>query len=177
MSDPFIGEIQVTSFNFAPRGWAMCSGQTLAINQNQALFSLLGTTYGGNGTTTFNLPNLNGRVPVGAGQLAGGSAYTLGQVGGVESVGLNTNQIPAHIHPVTGTMQTAELGDPNTPKGNFLAADANAQYGAGPANATMGSAAQGTSGNAGGSQPHENRQPVLGLNYVIALQGIYPSRS
>ncbi|MBH8559024.1 phage tail protein [Hymenobacter negativus] len=177
MDEPYIGEIRPWSAPFAPRNWAFCQGQALPVNQNQALFSLLGVTFGGNGVTTFNLPDLRSRVPVGSGQLTGGSTYTQGQTGGVESVPLTTNQIPAHTHPITGTMQTAELGDPSTPKGNYLTADNNAQYGAGPANATMGSAAQGTSGNNGSSQPHENRQPVLGINYIIALTGIYPSRA
>ena len=177
MDEPFIGEIRPIGLNYAPRGWAFCNGQLLPINQNQALFSLLGTTYGGNGVQTFALPDLRSRVPVGTGQGPGLSPYSLGQVGGVESVTLTTAQLPAHTHPVTGTMQAAELGDPSTPKGNFLAADANAQFGTGPANTTMGSAAQGTSGNTGGSQGHENRMPTLGLNYVIALQGLYPSRN
>ena len=177
MSDPFIGEIRPISIDYAPRGWAFCTGQLLPIAQNQALFSLLGTTYGGNGVQTFGLPDLRSRVPVGSGQLSGGGAYNLGQTGGAESVALTSPQMPAHTHPVTGTMQTAEFGDPSTPRSNFLAADANAQFSAGPANASMGSAAQGTLGISGGGQSHENRQPVLGINYVIALQGIFPSRN
>jgi microcystin-dependent protein len=177
MDEPYLGEIRPWSVPFAPKNWAFCQGQTLPVAQNQALFSLLGTTFGGDGQTTFKLPDLRSRVPVGSGQPVGGTNYVQGQVGGVESVTLTTSQMPAHSHLVTGTMQTAELGEPNTPKNNYLAADNNAQYGAGPANATMGSAAQGTSGNTGGNQAHDNRQPVLGLNYIIAMTGIYPSRS
>lgn len=178
MGEPYIGELCQIAYNYAPNGWAFCNGQLLPISQNQALFALLGTTYGGDGVTTFALPDLRGRVPVSNGQLAGGSFYNLGQTGGLDSVTLDTTQLPAHSHPITGTLQTAEFGDPGSPQGNLLASDANAQFGAGPANTTMGSfAAQGTVGNTGGNQPHENRQPVLGLNYVIALQGIFPSRN
>ncbi|MBF9222991.1 phage tail protein [Hymenobacter ruricola] len=177
MGDPILGELRQISFNYAPRGWAFCNGQLLPIAQNQALFALLGTMYGGDGRTTFALPDLRGRVPVSQGQLPGGSSYTLGQTGGLDAVTLITTELPAHTHPVTGTLQTAAFGDPSSPQGNYLASDANAQFGAGPASATMGGTAQGTSDNAGGSQPHENRQPVLALNYVIALQGAFPTRN
>jgi microcystin-dependent protein len=177
MDDPLLGEIRQIPFNYAPRGWAFCNGQLLPIAQYQALFSLLGTMYGGDGQTTFALPDLRGRVPVSNGQLPGGSSYTLGQTGGLDAVTLITTELPAHTHPVTGTMQTAAFGDPSSPQGNYLASDANAQFGAGPASATMGGTAQGTSANAGGSQPHENRQPLLALNYVISLQGAYPTRN
>jgi microcystin-dependent protein len=175
MDEPYIGEIRPISISYAPKGWAFCTGQLLPINSYQALYSLLGTTYGGNGTTTFGLPDLRSRVPVGAGTGTGLGSYVLGQVGGAEGTTLQVAQLPAHTHQVTGTMQTAELGDPTSPKNNYLTADANPQYGT-PANATMGATVQGTANLAGGNQPHENRQPVLGLNYVIALQGIYPSR-
>jgi microcystin-dependent protein len=179
MDESYIGELRPIGFNYAPKGWLFCQGQLLPINQYQALFSLLGTTYGGNGQTTFALPDLRGRLPVGAGPLSGnsGSNYVQGQRGGVESVTLATTQIPAHTHPITGTMKTAGLGDPSNPQGNYLAGDNNAQFSAGPANATMGGGAQGTSSNSGGNQPHDNRQPVIGINYVICTQGIFPSRN
>jgi microcystin-dependent protein len=177
MYDPILGEIRQIPFNYAPRGWAFCNGQLLPIAQNMALFSLIGTMYGGDGRTTFALPDLRGRVPVSQGQLPGGSSYTLGQTGGLDAVTLITTELPAHTHPVTGTLQTAAFGDPNSPQGNFLASDANAQFGAGPASATMGGTAQGSSDNAGGSQPHENRQPLLALHYVISLDGAFPTRN
>ncbi|MCC3156312.1 tail fiber protein [Hymenobacter sp. 15J16-1T3B] len=178
MDEPYIGEIRPISSNYAPRGWAFCNGQLLAINQNQALFSLLGTTFGGNGVNTFGLPDLRSRVPVGTGQLPGGSTYTQGQVAGTESVALQVNQIPGHVHTFTGTLQTsADLEDP-LPVGNFPAKGAAAQYSSGPADASMlpGPVA-GNTGLTGNGQGHENRQPVLGINYVIALTGVYPSRS
>jgi microcystin-dependent protein len=176
MDDPLLGELRQISFNYAPRGWAFCNGQLLPINGNQALFSLIGITYGGDGRTTFALPDLRGRVPLSMGQAPSGSNYTVGDTGGADAVTLTTAQLPAHTHPVTAAMQTAAFGDPSSPQGNYLASDANAQFGAGPASATMGGTAQGTSDNAGGSQPHENRQPLLALHYVIALQGSYPTR-
>jgi microcystin-dependent protein len=176
MDEPFIGEIRPISFNYAPKGWAFCNGQLLPINSNQALFSLLGVTFGGDGRTTFALPDLRSRVPVGTGQGPGLANYLQGQQAGTESVTLTADQMPAHTHPVTGTMQTAEIGEANSPKNSFLTGDANAQYGT-PANATMGATVKGTTTNIGSGQAHENRQPVLGLNYVIALSGLYPSRA
>lgn len=175
--DPFLGEIRPIAFNYEPRGWAFCNGQLLPINQNQALFSLLGTTYGGNGTTTFALPNLRSRVPVSAGQGPGLSNYTLGQVGGVESVTLLTTQLPAHAHSLTGTIKTAPEAVETNPANQYPSVGSSSQFSAGPANTTMGGTVQGTTANTGGSQPHENRPPVLAANYVIALQGIYPSRN
>lgn len=176
MSDPFIGEIRMFAGNFAPTGWALCQGQILAIAQNTALFSLLGTTYGGNGQTTFALPDLRGRSPMQQGQGPGLSPRTLGEQGGSETVTLLTNQMPAHTH---SHLASGAQGDQVTPEGNFDAVllDPNtqqpqSQYGA-AANTTMNPT---TIGAAGGSQPHSNMSPFLCLNFIIALEGIYPSR-
>ena len=166
--DPFIGEIRLVAFGFAPKGWALCEGQLLPINQNQALFSLLGTSYGGDGRTTFALPDLRGRVPVGAGQSAVGSDYPLGATGGEETVKLATRQLPAHAHAVNASGKAATA---KSPAGAF------------PAGGGAYAAARDVRmkpamiGRTGGGEAHENRQPYLGLNYVIALQGIYPARS
>jgi microcystin-dependent protein len=164
MADPFLSEIRITSFNFAPKGWALCNGQTLPINQNQALFSLLGTTYGGNGQTTFMLPNLQGRVPI-----SWGMGNTLGQVGGSESVTLTLQQLPQHYHLVNVVNANANAG----PAGNYFGA-ANQLYQPPPPGTPL---ANSTISKTGGSQPHENRQPYLSLNFIIALQGIFPSQN
>lgn len=177
MDEPFIGDIRPVAIPFAPRGYAFCAGQLLPISQNQALFSLLGTTFGGNGTTTFALPDLRSRIVVGSGQLAGGSSYLQGQTSGVEGVNLLTTQIPSHTHQVTGTIQSSDSTDFGDPANNLPAAGGRSQFSGGAANAPMAAAATGTSGSAGGSQAHDNRMPYLGINYVIALQGIYPSRA
>lgn len=176
MDEPYIGEIRPIALNYAPKYWAFCNGQQLSIQQNQALFSLLGTTFGGNGTTTFALPDLRSRIPVGAGASTSGSTYSQGQIAGTEGVTLIANQIPAHVHQVTGTVQTSDFAEATTPANNVPAVEGHAQFTNGAANAQMGSAAAGTTGNTGGNQAHENRQPYLGINYVIALSGIYPSR-
>jgi microcystin-dependent protein len=152
--DPFLGEIRLVPFTFAPRGWAFCAGQLLPINQNQALFALLGTTYGGNGRTTFALPDLRGRVPVGADEAAG-SEYPLGSSGGHASVKLNVAQLPSHSHAVRASR------GPSTTKNPAAAFPAS--------NSVM-------LGKSGGGQAHENRQPYLSLNYIIALHGIFPAR-
>jgi microcystin-dependent protein len=165
MGSPFLAEIKIISFNFAPRGWAFCNGQLLPINQNQALFALLGTTYGGNGTTTFALPNLQGRVP-----FHFGGNFTLGQVGGEATHTLSTSEMPAHNHLA---MASSNNADQVSPSGNFWAKGAASAYSA-AANNAMSSASL---ANAGGSQPHANLSPFLTLNFVIALQGIFPSRS
>jgi microcystin-dependent protein len=176
MDEPYLGEIHLIASNYAPKGYAFCNGQLLAISQNQALFSLLGTTFGGNGQTTFALPDLRSRIPVGSGALAGGSSYVQGQVGGVEQVTLLASQIPAHTHQITGTIQTSDFAEANAPANNLPAVEGHSQFTTGAANVQMGSAVAGTTGGTGGSAPHENRQPYLALNYVIALVGIYPSR-
>lgn len=173
MAEPFIGELRLVAFNFAPRGWAMANGQTLSIAQNTALFSLLGTQYGGNGVTTFQLPNLQGRVPVHQGSLTGGSVYEIGEVLGVESVTLLASEIPSHTHGVNAN--AAKANQPN-PIGHYPAADAagvTAEYSA----TASGQMNAGMIAPTGGGQPHENRQPSLVLNWVIALEGIFPSRN
>lgn len=169
MSTPFLSEIKMISWNYPPKGWAFCNGQTLMINQNQALFALLGTTYGGNGVTTFQLPNLQGRVPV---MLS--NTIPLGDRGGESSHTLIGSEMPAHVHspkgvnsaPTTNSPANATLSQPSTVVGNL--------YGA--ATGATGLAPQAIA-NAGGSQPHPNEQPYLVINFVIALVGIFPSRS
>lgn len=179
MSDPFLGEIRIVGFNFAPVGWALCNGQTMPITQNTALFSLLGTTYGGNGTTTFSLPNLQSRVPIHQGTGAGLSTYVIGQTGGTENVTLLTTQIPAHNHTVGVNNQNGNQSNPT----NALLAVGNSggrepvvslDYTTAAATGTLAATAV---SSAGGSQPHPNIQPYLTVNFIIALQGIFPSRS
>jgi microcystin-dependent protein len=167
MSTPFLGEIKIMSFNFAPKGWAQCDGQLLPINQNQALFSLLGTSYGGNGTTNFGLPDMRGRTG-----LHVGNGLTQGERAGAESVTLQIGQLPAHTHTAVGN-GTANGANAPAPSPNFWA-DAGKPLFASSANNTM--AAQAIT-SVGGSQPHENRSPYLTLNLCIALQGIFPSRN
>lgn len=165
MSNPYLSEIRIVTFGFAPKGWALCNGQTLPINQNAALFSLMGTTYGGNGTTTFQLPNLQGASP-----LHMGDVYVEGQTGGSASVTLTPLEIPVHTHQAQGVSTVASLPSPS---GNAWANSASNPY-SGSSNATMAPAALAT---VGGNQPHENRPPYLVLNFIIALQGIFPSRN
>jgi microcystin-dependent protein len=162
MSEPFLGELKLMSFNFAPKAWAQCNGQLLPINQNQALFSLLGTTYGGNGQTTFGLPDMRSRVPIHRG------SFTQGQRVGEESHTLTLNEMTAHTHTV---LASSKNGDQAGPK--ILATVSNAYTP--PTNLTT--IAPGTVSYTGGSQAHENRQPYLVLNWCIALQGIFPSRN
>jgi microcystin-dependent protein len=175
--EPFIAEIKMFAGNFAPQGWALCNGQLMSIAQNTALFSLIGTTYGGNGQTTFALPDLRGRMAVHAGQGPGLTPYTLGEVKGVENVTLLSTQMPIHTHSATGNSGNAELG---SPAGGVWAApvDSTGAAGAGyttqPPNAPMSPAAIGT---AGGSQPFSVIQPLLCVNFIIALVGIFPSRN
>lgn len=168
MSEPFLSEIKVVSFNFPPKGWALCNGQFLPINQNQALFALLGTTYGGNGQTTFALPNLRGRVPVHV-----GNGHTLGEAAGSTSVTVNIQQLPTHLHTLQATNVDVPANRSAAPGNNFL----------GPANNMYGAAANLTTlhpssvSSVGGSQPHNNMMPYLTLNFIIALQGIFPSQN
>ena len=175
--DPFIGEIRMFGGNFAPRGWALCNGQMLGVNQNQALFSLLGTTYGGDGNSTFGVPDLQGRVPVGQGAGAGLSRTQLGDKAGSENVTLVAAQMPTHTH---AAMASTGGADKATPAGNVWASQTDntgalipAFTPSSPANATM---APQTIGAAGGNQPHSNVQPYLVVTYIIATEGIYPSR-
>jgi len=174
MSEPFIAEIIMFGGNFAPRGWAFCDGQLLAISQNTALFSLLGTTYGGDGRTTFGLPDLRGRVPVHPGNGPGLPPYQLGQKGGEAAVTLNTNQIPAHTHVPNCQSGEASSQSPVDAVWAKEAAGATATYASGPGNDQMNGAAL---GNTGGNQSHNNMPPYLGVNYIIALVGLYPSRT
>jgi microcystin-dependent protein len=182
MSEPFLGQLMIFAGNFAPRGWATCDGQILSIAQNTALFSLLGTTYGGNGQTTFALPDLRGRVPIHQGQGPGLSPYTEGEVGGVESVTLINTQMPSHNHTATNAINAAY--GPQSPSDNPAGAVPAGTSG-GPqvyAPASDGTVMNPqtvvtTIGIAGGSQPHENRQPYLCILFCIALEGIFPPRN
>ena len=165
MSEPFLSEIKIVSFNFAPKGWALCNGQTLPINQNQALFALLGTTYGGNGQTTFQLPNLRGQVPIHE-----GNGHTLGEKAGSTAVTVNIQQLPTHIHSLQASSQNGAVAA----VGNAILARVNNLYVA-PSSLTTMNPASVTS--VGGSQAHTNMMPYLVLNFIIALQGIFPSQN
>lgn len=181
MSEPFLGEIKIIAWNFPPKGWAFCNGQLLPINQNQALFAILGTTYGGNGQTTFGLPNLEGRVPAHV-----GNGIVLGQLGGQQSHTLNISELPAHTHALVvdnvGADTTSANG--NTPASTLTVAQGIAARTDGTTtpvtifapspNSTMNPAAVVATG---GNQPHENMSPYLVVNFVIALQGIFPSQN
>ena len=166
MSTPFIGQLILGSWNFAPKSWAQCNGQLMAINQNQALFSLLGTYYGGDGIRTFGLPNLQGRTPVGM-----GNGFQIGQLGGEASHTLISTEVPIHSHTINATSSTANA---TAPGNALLAAGGGTVYVPPSSLATMNGQVIGT---IGGSQPHENRQPFLVMNWCIALTGIYPSRN
>ncbi len=177
MAEPFVGQIIMFGGNFAIRGYALCNGQLMSIAQNTALFSLLGTTFGGDGRTTFGLPDLRGRVPIHQGQGPGLSNNDLGQSAGEEQVTLNANQIPVHTHPATANAVNGP-GNSNVAAGNAWAKDLGTQSAtySTSAPATPMKAGAVTVGNAGGSQPHPNMQPYLCINFLIALEGIYPSR-
>lgn len=172
--DPFIAQIVLFGGNFAPRGWAFCEGQLLAISSNSALFSLLGTTYGGDGRTTFGLPDLRGRAPIHKGSGPGLSNFNLGQKGGTETNTLTVPQLPSHTHTAHINAST-DGGEDSTPAGNFLGESGSDLY------TSSGGTAMGNDsvsvGNTGSSQPVNNRSPYLALNYIIALQGVFPSRS
>jgi microcystin-dependent protein len=176
MSDPFVGEIRIFAGNFAPRGWALCNGQLLPISQNTALFSLLGTYYGGDGKTTFALPDLQGRAPLQQGQGPGLSLYDLGQMGGEPAVTLINSELPSHSHSVSATTTPGSLPDP---AGNVWAV-AGVARGTNMYSATPGSSplmSPQALSIAGGSQPHNNMPPYLTLTFIIALQGVFPPRS
>ncbi len=164
MAEPFLSEIRIFSFNFAPKGWALCNGQLLPINQNQALFSLLGTTYGGDGRVNFGLPNLQGNVPIHVGQ-----GFVLGQKGGEQAHTLSTPELATHTHIINATNNPAST---NVPANNTLLGAVSNTYAAA---ANLTSLSPSEIGNVGGSQAHLNMQPFLTLNFSIALQGIFPS--
>jgi microcystin-dependent protein len=166
MSEPFLAEIKIVSFNFPPKGWAKCDGQILPINQNQALFSLLGTNYGGNGQTTFALPDMRGRVPVHP-----GSGIILAQKGGAEAHTLIVSEMAAHTHIPNGNSGSVNAA---MPSGNTWGAHAAGPYSSSTPDVTMHNT---TTNPIGGSQPHNNMQPYLVLNFIIALQGIFPSQN
>jgi microcystin-dependent protein len=174
MSQPYLGEIKMFAGNFAPRGYAKCDGQLMSIAQNTALFSILGTTFGGNGQTTFGLPDFRGRVPIHQGQGPGLSSYAMGQMGGVESVILTQTQLPQHTHNV---QVNSALGTAVAPGNTTVLAASTARdkvYSTASPNTTLAPQALGM---AGGSQPHENMQPYQTVLFIIALQGIFPSRN
>ncbi|MDN3547278.1 phage tail protein [Mucilaginibacter aquaedulcis] len=181
MDTPILGSITLFAGNFAPRGWALCNGQILSIAQNSALFSLLGTTYGGNGTSTFALPDLRGRAPIHWGQGPGLTNRVIGEASGTENVTLLSTQMPQHSHAVAASSNTATQ---TSPSGTLLAVSTDMAAGGAPsnfieaipanANVTM---APGMIVQAGGSQPHNNMQPYLAVTYIIALEGVFPSRN
>ena len=169
---PFVGQIMMVGFNFAPAGWAFCNGQLLAISENEVLFNLIGTTYGGDGQATFALPDLRGRVPVHQGQGSGLSSYAIGQISGVESVTLTVSQLPSHQHVyspgASASEATSDRPDSNYPAvGGYYASTTNSS-------SPMGAP---TIGSAGGGQPHNNVQPYLGVNFIISLFGIFPTQN
>ena len=164
MAEPFLSEIRMMSFIFPPKGWALCNGQLLPINQNQGLFSLLGTTFGGDGRVNFGLPDLRGRVPMHV-----GSSHTLGERGGAVSHTLSVSELPVHTHPVNAA--TRATGGSATPSGNVLGGGNNVYARTGPTTTLHPNTVQ----SVGGSQPHPNMQPFLTISFCIALQGIFPS--
>lgn len=172
MSDPFVAEIRIFPFNFAPKGWAFCDGQILPLSQNTALFSLLGTTYGGDGKSNFALPNMQGNAPMHPGQGPGLSLHDLGETGGSETVSLLESEIPSHSHALVASLSD---GLDTKPAAEQFAQGVGVQiWGTGSANASLSDNALAP---AGGDQPHNNMQPYLTLNFCIALQGIFPPRT
>ena len=175
MAQPYVGQIISVAFNFAPVGWHLCDGSQLSISEYETLYTLIGTTYGGNGTTTFGLPDLRGRAPLAAGQGAGLPTYVQGQLGGSESVTLIANQVGAHSHTLQASTQN---GAATNPAPNLALAQNPVQavpvYAPPPTTTPLAGTAI---GNSTGGQPHENRQPFLAINYIIALNGVFPSQS
>jgi microcystin-dependent protein len=172
MPEPYVGEIRMFAGNFAPAGWMLCQGQTLPISENEILFQLIGTTYGGDGESTFNLPNLASRVPIHMGTGADSVTYQIGEAAGTESVTLTTQQIPIHTHAM---LATADIGGATTPLSNILA-QSNTIKAYAAASPTLAMAASSV-GPQGGSQPHENCQPFLVINFIISLFGRFPSQT
>jgi microcystin-dependent protein len=173
MADPFVAEIRVVGFNFAPLGWATCDGQLMPISQNTALFSLLGTTYGGDGKSTFALPDLQGRAPMHPGQGAGLSLRDLGEEGGTETVTLLQNEMPVHTHALSANALPASASLAAPTQGLGRSVGGSAYKASPPATAAMSPQAVGLTG---GDSPHNNLMPYLTLNYIIALQGVFPAR-
>ena len=171
--DPFVAEIRIFPFNFAPRGWAFCDGQLLPLSQNTALFSLLGTTYGGNGKSNFALPDMQGNAPMHPGQGPGLSLHDLGETGGSETVSLLASEIPSHSHNLMATSSSATKSDPTN---NSIARVSGATPYLPPAGAALATMSDSAVAPAGGDQPHNNMQPYLTLNFCIALQGVFPPR-
>jgi microcystin-dependent protein len=166
MSNPYVGEIRMVGFNFAPQGWALCDGAILAIAENETLFALIGTTYGGDGQTTFALPDLRSRVP-----MHQGNAHTIGEMAGTESVTLTVNQMPGHGH----VPQASNAGAATNPAGNVWANSAALQFA--PASSALAAMNQGAMGTAGNSHPHDNMLPFQAINFVISLFGVFPSQT
>ena len=186
MSTPLIGQVKMVGFNFAARGYYSCHGQLLAIAQNETLFALIGTIYGGDGVVTFALPDLRGRMPIHPSQGPGLSSYVLGQASGTEQVTLTTAQLPAHTHALTQTVTSrcqSGAGNSKTPTGNYYAADASGENFADAGTTATSNAAMGAIpfntlvSPTGGNQPHENMPPFLCVNFIIAAEGIFPSRN
>ncbi len=172
MPEPYIGEIRMIGFSFPPNGWMLCQGQTLPISENDALFTLIGTTYGGDGQSTFNLPNLQSRVPIHMGTGPDGTTYQLAEMAGTEQETLTVQQIPNHSHPLLGS---EDNGTQTTPAGNFLASSTVISLYA-PETPTTPFFNQAIT-PAGGSQPHENTQPFLVINFIISLFGVFPTQT
>ncbi len=175
--EPFIGQILAVGFGFAPRGWAFCDGQLLPIAENTALFSLIGTTYGGDGRTNFALPDLRGRAPIGMGRGLGLTPRDLGERSGAEIVNLVEQQMPTHTHSVTNSFKGKEEANADDPSGNFIAGTGDPIFGSTSDISLNPASVETTLGNAGGSQPHNNMSPYLGMNYIICLNGLFPSRN
>ncbi len=176
MADPFVAEIRIFPFNFSPKGWAFCDGQILAISQNTALFSLLGTTYGGDGKATFALPNMQGNAPMQPGQGPGLSLHDLGETGGSDTVSLLESEIPSHSHALMAAVNPALLSTPSPTAGLAHSRSVEAYYTSTSAPPLV-ALSDNTVAPAGGDQPHNNMQPYLTLNFCIALQGVYPPRT
>jgi microcystin-dependent protein len=174
MAQPYIGEIRMFAGNFAPNGWMFCEGQPLPISENDALFTLIGTTYGGDGQETFNLPNLASRVPIHMGTGKSGTNYQIGEMTGVESVTLSTQQIPSHTHPLLATNDVATA---NVSTGNVLASTTGAAVSAYGTDTPIIGLVSSSISPVGGSQPHENLQPYLCINFIISLFGVFPSQT
>lgn len=175
--EPFLGEIKMVGFNFAPRGWAFCNGQVMGIAQNSALFALLGTTFGGDGRTTFGLPNLQGRVPLHMGNGPGLTPRVIGEMGGAENHTLITTEIPAHLHSGTVALPCSLEDATTSSPQNAVPAIGPVAYAPTPTPAATTAAAALTTGPTGGSLPHPNMPPYLVVNFIIALEGIFPSRN